>query len=482
MANLALPGNPRYQPRSLTSIFGYDNLIRTVVQVEIAALQTLGEAGFIPAHALALLTPEVEDRLLAIPTTLVDQVERQDTPEFGTKTRHDVRALVRIMQNIVPEPLRCWVHVPLTSYDVLDTARTLQFIGSYNGVVRPKIIEVIQGFRDQALKYVDQVQIGRTHGQHALPVTVGFWFATILSRLLFNMDEMDRYSSLLVGKISGAVGAYNAQAELGIIHKLDTGLSFEERVLQLLGLPQAPISTQILPPEPLAYYLHSCLMLSATLGQFGRDCRHLMRTEIGELREPFDAGQVGSSTMAHKRNPINFENLEGMWLRNRSEYGKVLDTLISEHQRDLVGSSLMRDFPIIIVNLVQQLDTLLRAGEDGVPFLLRITVDTEACQRNLDMLGDVILAEPLYLALQIHGYEGDAHELVNHQAMPIVQKSGVSLWTAVGQLAESDEKLHVALERIPSVMKSHLQNPASYVGHAREKTREICLMADRAAG
>ncbi len=468
MANLSLPGNPRYQPKDLLPYFGYDNLARSLVEVELAALRTLGDAGVVTKEDIALLTPEVEIKLFSITMSQVDEIER-------VVTKHDIRALVRLMQEILPLPLRRWVHVPLTSYDVIDTARALQFSRAHEQVVRPKAGEVIKCLLDQAQRHVDTVQIGRTHGQHALPITVGFWFATILNRVLFNTQQADQFAGGLVGKISGAVGAYNAQEELGINGM--NGVVFEDRVLERLGLRPAPISTQILPPEPLAYYLYSCLMLSASLGQFGRDARHLMRTEIAELGEPFEKGQVGSSTMAHKRNPINFETTEGTWGKNKSEFGKVLETLISEHQRDLVGSSLARDFPTIIVNLTYQLDTLLRRGKDGTPFLSRITVDIEACRRNLQKQGDIILAEPFYLALQMYGYEGDAHEVINHQAMPRVGVNARTLYEAVEQVTHLDPQLEVAWNKIPGEVLALLRDPANYVGRAREKVDQICSRA-----
>ncbi len=465
MTNLALPGNPRYQPKDLVVFFGYDNLARTLVEVELAALRTLGDAQIISQSDIGLLTPEVETKLLAITTSEVDKVEREIT-------KHDIRALVRLMQEAMPQVLRRWVHVPLTSYDVLDTARSVLFARAHDAVLRPKVRAVLQAFCDQARRYAEVVQIGRTHGQHALPITVGFWFATILNRAFYNWKQMDECAKGLVGKISGAVGAYNAQTGLVITNR--SGVVFEDRVLERLGLKPAPISTQILPPEPLAYYLYACLMLSASLGQFGRDGRHLMRSEIAELTEPFATGQVGSSTMAHKRNPISFENLEGMWFKNKNEFGKVLDSMISEHQRDLVGSSLARDFPTLIVNLTYQLDTLLRQGKDGTPFLARIMIDTEACRRNLAKQGDIILAEPFYLALQMYGYEGDAHEVINHLAMPLVGRDISNLLAAVEKIADNDCELADAWRRIPTDVRALFNDPANYKGCATAKVRQIC--------
>ncbi len=470
MANLALPGNPRYQPKSLEAYFGYDNLYCPVAMVEIATLRTLGEIGVIPAADIALFTSEIEERLLAITTTEVDKVEREIT-------KHDIRAWVRLAQEILPPPLRRWIHVPLTSYDPLDTARSLQFVRAHFEVVRPAVSQVVRLLIEKVRQYAATVQIGRTHGQHALPITVGFWLATILNRLVYNAKQADAFAESLVGKISGAVGAYNAEVGLGIRARCrDTTL--ERMVLAKLDLKPALISTQILQPEPLAYYLFSCTMMSATLGQLGRDCRQLMRTEIGEVNEQFERGQVGSSTMAHKRNPINFESLEGMWLRTKNEFGKVFDTMISEHQRDLVGSSVARDLPTIIVNLVYQLNVLLRPGKDGRSFLERIAVDEEACKRNLKLQGDVILAEPIYIALQMAGYEGDAHELVNRQAMPLVQKYGRPLLDVVRMLALEDPSVAPVWDRIPPEVLELLSHPEQYVGWAAAKAHEVIALAE----
>src|SRR5258708_20301452 len=181
MRNLSLPGNPRYHPKDLQSVFGYDNLFRAVAEVEIATLKTLADIGIIPKANIASLTPAVEQQLLAITTSEVDEVEREIT-------RHDIRAWVRIAQSKVDPGLRRWIHVPLTSYDALDTARALQFVRGHEAV-RRLTDRVVGLFVEQVNLFALQPQIGRTHAQHALPITVGFWFATLLSRILPNIHS-----------------------------------------------------------------------------------------------------------------------------------------------------------------------------------------------------------------------------------------------------------------------------------------------------
>lgn len=466
--NLILPGNPRYQPAQLKAIFGYDNLYMELARVEIANILALAEIEVIPPEEIAQLTAEIEQKLLAIPTKEVDYVEK----EF---TKHDVRAWVRIAQEIISGSLKRWIHVPLTSYDALDTGRILQFSRSYTDALKPSLVQVTQIFIELASEFSGQLQIGRTHGQHALPITVGFWLATVLNRIICNWLNLDMSCSLLRGKISGAVGAYNAQFGLGLDRKAreKTGKSFEELVLEKLGLKSADISTQIIPPEPIAYFLFCCTMLSATFAQFGRDCRHLMRSEIGEIQEEFEESQVGSSTMAQKRNPINFENSEGMYIKTKNEFGKVLDTLISEHQRDLVASPVARDFPIIVINLQQQLNTLLRKNKAGVPFLKRIKVNKEACMRNFQMSSNVILAEPIYIALQMAGYQGDAHELVNRKLVPLSQKTGKPL----AELLEESPEAQEVLGNIPPELIELFHHPEKYTGNTQNKIFDICINA-----
>lgn len=462
--NLAMPGNPRYQPKNLQPYFGYDNLYRWVGKVEIASLEVMAEVGFMPADIAVHLTEETKERILAITTTSVDGAEQS--------TKHDIRAWVQEATKVVDPALANWLHLILTSYDPIDTGRSLMFLEVHREIVVPLTSRVMEILSDMVQKYSDQIQIGRTHGQHAIPITVGFWLATILSRIHYNIQTADTYAFALQGKISGAVGAYNAQVALGLAEKCGDN-PFEDRVLEKLGLDVATISTQILPPEPIGYYLYSCVMLSACFAQLGEDCRQLMRSEIGEVREEFSSEQSGSSTMAHKRNPINFESLVGMFLKNKPEIGKVIDTLVSEHQRDLTASSVYRDFPIIVINLVQQLNTLLKENKQGVPFLQRISVDTEACRRNFETNSELLLAEPLYIALQMAGFP-DAHHFINHEVVPRSKQTGETLIQIVAEISvRGAGDLRTAWDKVPKTVKNALHYPELYTGLAKEKALEV---------
>ena len=451
--NTTLPGNPRYQPKQLVPYFGYDYTYRGVGEVEIATIQVLGDIEVIPKGEIELLTADLIEAVLRITATEVDHIER-------TITKHDMRAWVRAAQAVVQNRLGQWFHIPLTSYDPLTTGRALQFLRAYREVIRKSLKEVITLFAKMTHDFAGDIQIGRTHGRHALPITVGFWLATILDRIIFNYEKIEQHSRELVGKISGAVGANNAVFGLKIAEKCGTK-SFENRVLEKLGLPAPRISTQIAPPESLAYFLFSHCMLSASFAQFGDDARNLMRSEIDELAEGFDATQVASSTMAHKRNPWNLEELVGQWIRTKNEFGKVMDTLNSGHQRDLIASCVYRDFPIIMVNVQVQMNKMLERGDKDVPFLSRLTIDRQICRRNFDHSAHLILAEPIYIALQMAGYPKDAHLLVAKKLMPVAEKRHILLVEALEEFAAQDPEVATALSDIPPAIIELFHHPAS---------------------
>jgi len=455
MNNYALPGNPRYQPKSMIPYFGYDNLIKPQIAVELALLDVLGELEIISKKEYALLIPKTREVIKTITTTEVDKRERE-------VTKHDIRALVQLIQERIPFPLQKWIHFVPTSFDIRDNASILTYKRAFNNVTLPTVNAVVALLAKKAEQYADVRQIGRTHGQHALPITVGFWLATILGRILNCRERLLITCDNLRGKFNGPVGAYNAQ--IGLL-----GQNIEGKVLAKLGLLPAEISTQILPPEFLADFLHAHVLLSGCLGQFARDCRNLQRSEIRELREKFEKEQVGSSTMAHKRNPISFENIEGIFLIIKNEYGKVLDALISEHQRDLVGSSVSREFSSIVVLVQYQLERTIKVIE-------KMEIDTEALKRNFNQNKHLILAEPLYLALQMAGLKKDAHKLVNETFVSRATPEK-PLIAVLEELAKKDSSLVEAVDRIPKKIQLLLQSPEDYIGLAIEKALAIVKKA-----
>ena len=176
--NFALPGNPRYQPKVLREVLGYDALYLPIGEVELAAIEVLLEVGFLRAGLSELLTLEKKRAVLGMPTTRIDEIER-------SVTKHDIRAWKLKAKEILGPELGEFLHILLTSYDPIDTGRALLFRRIYQ-VQKPFIMQVISHLRDLVSTHAETLQIGRTHGQHAIPITVGFWLATILDRMIFN--------------------------------------------------------------------------------------------------------------------------------------------------------------------------------------------------------------------------------------------------------------------------------------------------------
>jgi adenylosuccinate lyase len=250
-----------------------------------------------------------------------------------------------------------------------------------------------------ALREKDTLQIGRTHGQHAEPVTFGLAVAGFASRLGGRIQQLERTAKALPGKFSGPVGAYNAAAVV-----LENPLGFEATVLSGLGLKPAPSSSQIVEPEPLADLGHAAVSAFGVLANLSDDFRHLQRSELAEVFEFFESAQVGSSTMPHKRNPMNFENVKSFWKAFMPRMTTLYMDQVSEHQRDLTNSASQRFFPEMLAGLYLSSTRLNRV-------LGKIKVDTARMRHNFDLSKNAILAEPLYILLALHQHP-DAHEAV----------------------------------------------------------------------
>ncbi|HOS95195.1 MAG TPA: lyase family protein, partial [Armatimonadota bacterium] len=286
-------------------------------------------------------------------------------------------------------------------------------------------------------------------------ITFGFALAEYVSRLGERIEAIQGAAANLRGKISGAVGAYNASSLL-----IDDPAAFEEEVLAELGLRPAWHSTQIVAPEHVTDYMHTLTSCFSVLAALADDMRHLQRTEISEVGEAFEASQVGSSTMPHKRNPWNFENVKSLYKAFMPRMVSVYLDQLSEHQRDLTNSATNRFLPETIVGLMNASERLRR-------IMSRLVVDGEQMRANLELTAGMCLAEPLYILLAAQGHP-DAHEAVRRLTLE-AERTGRRLWDVA---AESD--IGPYLDRMTPAQRAVLQDPALYQGIAALRVDAIC--------
>lgn len=428
--------------------------VRYQVSVEVALLRAYARRG--------LVTYAAADELAAAGGVLTPaEVYAEEE-----KTRHNVRALINcLVGGLRPEvrdQVAPFVHLGATSMDVLDTANALRYRDATNQLLMPLVARLEETLIRLAWRERRTVQIGRTHGQHAVPITFGFAVAEYVERVGERGENLRRAAANLRGKLSGAVGAYNA---LSIV-VTDPDL-LEEEVLAELGLKPAPYSSQIVAPEYLTDFVHALVSLLGVLANLADDLRHLQRSEIGEVGEYFAAEQVGSSTMPHKRNPWNFEHVKSLWKEFVPRMLTVYMDQISEHQRDLTNSASSRFIPEIVLGLALALDRLA-----GV--LSRLAVDREALARNLAASGRFFLAEPLYIALALAGHPA-AHEAVRRLTLRAEKQSAAAgALTDLMELARQDEELAPYVARFSAEQKAVLEDPERYIGLAVVKTEKLC--------
>jgi adenylosuccinate lyase len=414
------------------------------LRVESALTATLAKRGICSRR----VAEEVE-RACRLVTP--DEVEKEERA-----TKHNIRALVNCIRRRLSDAAKPYVHLAATSADILDTATALRYKDAAQKALIPILVELEEGLIDLARREKATVQIGRTHGQHAVPITFGFAIASYVSRLGGRIEEIDNTGRNLRGKMAGAVGAYNASSLF-----FPDPEGFEEEVLGQLGLKPSPSSTQLVEAEFIADFFHSLVSCFGVLANFADDMRHLQRTEISEVAESFEEGQVGSSTMPHKRNPLNFENVKSLYKEFMPRMTTVYLDQISEHQRDLTNSASGRFATEIIVALYASAERLARLCP-------KLVVDKESIERNFQSSQETIIAEPLYILLAAAGHP-DAHEKVRKLTLE-AERSGKTLRELVAQ----DAELAPYLERMTPEQRQILSNPRLYIGRAVEKTEKIC--------
>ena len=392
------------------------------------------------------------------------EVTAEDVYSEERRIKHDIRALANVIRNRVSEESKPFVHLTATSYDIVDTANALRFKDAVFHVVLPDLLKLESVLIELALKYAGLPQIGRTHGQHAEPMTVGFSFAYYVSRLGQRILKIRESANNLSGKFAGAVGVYGP---LSLIVK-DPEL-FESELLSSLGLKASEVSTQIVQPEPITDLMHSIVSAFGVIANFARDMRHLQRSEISEISEEFSAEQVGSSTMPQKRNPINFENVESMWKKFMPQMVTVYMDQISEHQRDLTNSSSQRYLPELVVAFDYSVRRLTRTLWDDKRSRLKITVDEQMLQKNLALSADKIASEPLYILLAAQGHP-DAHETVRRLVQESIEKK-----KSFREIIKTDAELTKYYDKIPKTGWALIEDPIKYRGISEEKARKVAL-------
>ena len=424
----------------------------------------LSESGFIK-YALkveAALTKVLTKRKICSEEIEkeIEQACLEVTPEEvyaeEDRIKHNIRALTNSIRNRVSDKAKPYVHFTTTSHDIICTADAVRFKKFTENVLLPLLIEFEKTLINLALREKKTVQIGRTHGQHAEPITFGFAIAQYVSRFGGSILKIKKAAGNLRGKIAGAVGAYNASNLF-----FDDPEEFEKEVLQELHLKASPISTQVVEAEYMVDFVNAVETSFGVLANLADDMRHLQRSEIAEVGEEFEAKQVGSSTMPHKRNPINFENVKSMWKEIMPRIITCYSDQISEHQRDLTNSASMRFIPEILTGYYVSVERLNN-------IMSKLVVDQKNMEKNFNQNKEMIVAEPLYILLAAHNHP-DAHEYVREKTLES-QKTGKPL----KDLVNKDPTIKEYLDKFTDKQKEVINNPEKYLGIAAEKTEKVC--------
>lgn len=375
-------------------------------------------------------------------------------------TRHNIRALVNVLQREVGEELAPLVHMGATSVDILDTATAARLRDVTGEVVLPLLASLVSELCRLARDEAETPQVGRTHGQHAVPITFGFAMAEYASRLGKCLPEIEARALDLRGKLAGATGSYNA---LSMVYADPEAI--ERSYLGFLGLKPSEHSTQLVEPE---HALRLLLEMNAAFGivaNLADDLRNLQRSEIDEVRESFGSGQVGSSTMPQKRNPWNSEHVKSLWKAFAPRAMTFFMDQISEHQRDLTNSASERFVSDYIAGFCAALNRMLSV-------LRGLAVNRDRMLANLRSGGSSVLAEPAYILLAESG-RADAHEIIRAVTLA-AERDGLGF----GPALRADARAYAAVrERLLALgwaePDDFFASPERYRGLSAEKAREI---------
>jgi len=434
------PIDYRYGTEEMKRIWSEESKIKRMIWVEIALLRALAKKGYLDEEKVR----KAQEKVLTVTPERVKEIEKE--------IKHDVMALVKAISEVVDEDVARWVHFGATSNDIIDTATATQLRDSLK-IFELKLKRLLELLIDKAMEYKDVVCLGRTHGQPALPVTYGFRFSVWASELARHYIRLKQMKErILVGKMSGAVGT---QAAFG-----EEGIEIEEEVMRLLGLKPAIISTQIIPRDIYCEYVEFLANLATTLEKIATNIRILQRGEVGEVMEEFGEKQVGSSTMPHKRNPIDCENICGIARVIRGFVEPQHQSAILWEERDLTNSSAER---IILVEATILTDHILTKM---IRVIEKLRLNFENIRKNLDIQKGLNLSEAVMIELTKRGVNRqEAHELLRRASMRAYENKT----TLLDELLKEEKVMrYFSEEELRNLLK-----PENYLGTARKKIENV---------
>ncbi|RLF10419.1 MAG: adenylosuccinate lyase [Thermoprotei archaeon] len=422
----------RYGSEEMRRIFTEEARLQRMLDVEAALAKANAELGLIPKEAAQVIAERAN----------VKFVKLERVKEIEASIRHDVMAIVEALSEACGEH-GGYVHLGATSYDIVDTATALQLKDAL-AIIERRLRELCELLCELAVKYKDTVMVGRTHGQHALPITLGFKFAVWSSEVARHLKRLREVEErVLVGKMSGAVGTMASFR--------GKGLEVQERVMRVLGLKPATITTQVIQRDRHAELICLLAIIASSLDKFATEIRNLQRPEILEVAEGFEAGQVGSSTMPHKQNPIDCENISSLAKLMRSLVVPALENIPLWHERDLTNSAnerfLIPEACIIIDEMLRRMTRVLRG--------LRVYPDN--MKRNLELTKGRIMSEAVMIKLTERGMSRqEAHRILRELSLKSISED-----LHLAELLKRDLRVtkYLTVEEITEAMK-----PENYLG------------------
>lgn len=380
----------RYTRKEMGKIWTDENKYNIWLDIEVLACEAQAKLGNVPEDALKIIKEKAK-----VDANRINEIEKT--------TKHDVIAFLTNVEEYVGEPSR-FIHLGMTSSDVLDTCFAVQ-CKQAGEIILEDLIKLKDVLAKKAKEYKHTIQVGRTHGIHAEPITFGFKFALWYDECKRNIERMkNALNDISYGKINGAVGTFEHISPM-----------VENYVCEKLGLKPANISTQVIQRDNHAFYLTTIAIIGSMLEKISTEIRHLQRTEVSEAEEYFSKGQKGSSAMPHKRNPIASENISGQARLLRANAMAAMENNALWHERDISHSSVER---VIFPDSTISVDYILNRLTNLLDNLL---VYPEKMSENLNITNGLIFSQKVLIALAKKG-------LKRQRAYEMVQKSAMQTW------------------------------------------------------